>query len=96
MQIISRLLIDETTLEQLTVSQTRKAFEWALNSLLAEKIMTVEGWLQTAFHLCKQRWDSSIEWLETQPVPKILLMVEILNQHNKEQEAEMKKAARKR
>jgi hypothetical protein len=94
--IVGRVLLDEVPLEQLTISQTRKAFEWAMDNVLRERIMTVEGWLQTAFHLCKQRWDSSIEWMETLPVPKILLMIEILNQHIKAQEAEMKKSARKR
>lgn len=58
--------------------------------------MSVEAWLETAFHLCKQRWDSSIEWLEIQPVPKILLMVDIVNKFVKEQNDEMKKSARKK
>ena len=57
--------------------------------------MTVEQWMETAFHLCKQRWDSSIDWLETQPVPKILLMIDIVNKFVKEQEEEMKRASRK-
>ncbi len=93
--VVSRVLLDEEALESLNIGETRKAFEWAMENVLKEKIMTVEGWLQTAFHLCKQRWDSSIEWMETLPVPKILLMIEIVNQHNKAQEAEMKKAKRK-
>jgi hypothetical protein len=58
--------------------------------------MPLEQWLTTAFHLCKQRWDSSIDWLESQPVPKVLLMIDIVNAHVKAQEAEMKKAARKK
>ena len=94
--VVSRVLLDEISLEQLSIHETRKAFEWAMENVLREKIMTVENWLQTAFHLCKQRWDSSIEWMETLPVPKILLMIEILNQHIKAQEAEMKKSAKKR
>lgn len=94
--IVGRVLLDEEPLEQLSISETRKAFEWAMENVLQAKIMTIEGWLQTAFHLCKQRWDSSIEWMETLPVPKILLMIEILNQHIKAQEAEMKKSAKKR
>lgn len=95
MEILSRLLLDESSLESLSISETRKTFEWALENLLSEKIMTIESWLQTAFHLCKQRWDSSIEWLETLPVPKVLLMVDILNQHAKDQEAAMKKSAKR-
>ena len=94
--ILDRVLLSEEPLDQLSIHETRKAFEWALENVLNAKIMTVENWLQTAFHLCKQRWDSSIEWMETLPVPKILLMIEILNEHIKAQEAEHKKAAKKR
>lgn len=93
--VLSRVLLNEEPLEQLSIGETRKAFEWAMDNILSAKIMSVEGWLQTAFHLCKQRWDSSIEWMETLPVPKILLMIEILNQHVKAEEAAMKKAAKK-
>ena len=95
-EVVTRVLLDEESLEQLTIFETQKAFEWAMENVLKERIMSVENWLQTAFHLCKQRWDSSIEWMETLPVPKILLMIEILNQHVKAQEAEMKKAGKKR
>lgn len=94
--ILPRLLLDLEGLEALTINETQKAFEWALDNILKEKIMPVESWLETAYHLCKQRWDDSIEWMEQQPVPKILLMVDIVNRHNKEQEAAMKKSAKKK
>ena len=93
--IISRLLLDEESLEDLTIFETQHTFEWAVENLLIEKMMTVESWLQTAFHLCKQRWESSVDWLEAQPMPKILLMIEILNDFVKSQEAELKKSSRK-
>ena len=95
-KILSRLVLDEEALENFTISETRNLFSWAMENLLSEKIMTLENWLTTAFHLCKQRWDSSIDWLESQPVPKVLLMIDIVNAHVKAQEAEMKKAARKK
>lgn len=94
--VVSRLIIDEESLEQFTVGETKHAFQWALDNLLSGKVMPVEDWLQTAFHLCKQRWDQSIDWMETLPVPKVMLMVDILNNHVKEQDAEMKKAAKKK
>ncbi len=96
MKILTRLILDEESLEDFSISQTQAIFTWAMENLLEAKIMPVENWLQTAFHLCKQRWDSSVDWLENQPVPKILLMIEIVNSHVKAQEAEMKKSARKR
>jgi hypothetical protein len=94
--MVTRVLLEEEPLEQLSVFETRKAFEWVSENILSSKVMTVESWLQTAFHLCKQRWDASIEWMETLPVPKIQLMIEILNQHVKAEEAAMKKSSRKR
>jgi hypothetical protein len=95
LEILSRLILDEEGLEELTVGETRAVFNWAMENILSEKIMTVEQWMETAFHLCKQRWDSSMDWLEQQPVPKILLMIEIINAHAKAQEAAMKKPRKK-
>ncbi len=93
--MVTRVLLEEESLEWLSVHETRKAFEWVAENVLASRVMTVESWLQTAFHLCKQRWDASIEWMETLPVPKILLMIEILNQHIKAEEAAMKKSKKR-
>jgi len=59
--------------------------------LLNEKILQVENWMEISYHLCKQRWDSSIDWLETQPMSKILMMINIIEKHAEEQEAQMKK-----
>jgi hypothetical protein len=95
MQLIRRLLLDEEDLESFTVRETRKIFEWAGTNLLESKIMPVENWLQTAYHLSKERWGESIDWLEKQPVPKILLMIDIVNSHVKAQEAEMKKSRKR-
>jgi len=94
--LMSRLILNPKSTETLNVKQTQKLYDWAAENLLSERIMAVESWLEMAFHLCKQRWDSSIEWLETQPVPKLLLMVDIINKFVKEQEAEMKRAQRKK
>ncbi len=58
--------------------------------------MKVEQWLELAFHLCKQRWDSSVDWLENQPVSKILLMADIQSKFVEKQNEENKKAARRR
>lgn len=67
-----------------------------VSNLLDSKVLTVENWLELAFHLCKQRWDSSIDWLETQPMSKVFLMLDILKKHNEQQEDAMKKASRKK
>lgn len=69
---------------------------WLGPSILEEKVMKLDQWLEMAFHFCKQRWDSSIEWLEEQPVSKILLMAKILSDFVTKQNEENKRAARKR
>jgi hypothetical protein len=70
--------------------------EWVSENLLNKTLLTVEGWLEVAYHLSKQRWDSSIEWLETQPMSKINLMIDIVKKHAEEQEKEMKKSAKRK
>lgn len=65
-------------------------------NLLDGTVYKVENWLELGFHLCKQRWDSTMDWLEEQPISKIQLMVQILKDHNEQQEREMKKAAKKK
>ena len=68
---------------------------WAAKNLIEERVMSLENWLTTAFHLQKQRWDESISWLETQPMSKVILMMNIQGKFNQEQEREMKKGRRK-
>jgi|TARA_R110002012_G_scaffold107064_1_gene248677 hypothetical protein len=68
---------------------------WLGKNLLEEKVMPLDQWLTTAFHLQKQRWDDSIDWLEVQPMSKILLMISIQSKFNQEQERQMKKGKRK-
>lgn len=69
---------------------------WVSDNLLNEKVMKLDQWYETAFHLCKQRFDVTLDWMESQPISKILLMVQVLTKHAKEQEREMKKARRKK
>ena len=68
---------------------------WMSKNLLEEKVMKLDQWYETAFHLSKQRFDTTMEWMEAQPISKILLMVQVLTKHAKEQEREMRKARRK-
>lgn len=70
--------------------------KWVVETLLDKTVLTVENWLEVAYHLCKQRWDSSVDWLETQPMSKINAMIDIVKRHAEEQEAQMKKASRKK
>lgn len=96
LDLIARLLVDDSILDIATAKDTRKVIQWAINTLVDNSVLTVENWLEVAYHLCKQRWDQSIEWLETQPMSKINLMIDIVKKHAEEQEKEMKKNARKK
>lgn len=89
--LVERLLLDKTVLDHCSSQQTRQVFTWAATTLLESSIFTVENWLELAYHLCKQRWDQSVDWLESQPMSKIQAMVEIVKKHADEQEKEMKK-----
>lgn len=69
---------------------------WLTENLLNEKVMALDQWYETAFHLCKQRFDVTMDWMETQPISKILLMTQVVTKFAKEQEREMRKARRKK
>jgi len=68
---------------------------WVMKELVSERIMKVEQWLEMSFHLCKQRWDDTTEWLESQPMSKILLMSRVVSKFVAEQNREMKKGSKK-
>lgn len=95
-ELIERLLLNESVLDECTAHDARIVLRWASENLLDKTILTVENWLEVAFHLCKQRWDSSIDWIESQPMSKVNAMIDILKKHGEEQEKEMKKSSRKR
>ena len=63
--------------------------------VLEEKITPVDKWLELAYHLQKQRWDESIDWLEGQPVTKIQLMANIQKNFVESQNREMKRGKKK-
>jgi hypothetical protein len=73
-----------------------EALKWVSENILNEKLLTVENWMEISFHLCKQRWDSSMDWLETQPMSKVLLMVDILQKHVERENSEIKKSSRRK
>ena len=87
---------DEAVLDLIPASSISPLAKWMMKELIEERIMKVDKWLEMAFHLCKQRWDESIEWIEQQPMSKVLLMMRIQSQFNEKQEREMKKSSRKR
>jgi hypothetical protein len=96
MELILRLYLNPETSDEVTSTQFRQVMKWVGEALLDQTILSVENWMEVAYHLCKQRWDSSIDWLETQPMSKVRTMIEIVKNHAEDQAKEMKKNARKR
>lgn len=94
--LILRLLLNEEVLDSTPSFALRKALEWVSDNILKEKLMTVENWMEISFHLCKQRWDQSMDWLELQPVSKIFLMIDILQKHVEKENSEIKKSSRRK
>ena len=93
--LLFRLILNHEALDNYSIAQTQKMFDWAMTNLFEEKVMSVENWLEIAFHLCKQRWDNSIDWLEMQPISKILAMIDIVEKFNKAQQDAIKKTGKK-
>jgi hypothetical protein len=97
MELVIRLMLsDDDLLDQIPAKRFSTVVKWISENLLEERLFTVENWLKTAFHLCKERWDSSIDWLESQPISKILVMISVMNDFHERQADEAKKAARRK
>jgi len=94
--LLLRLFLNQDdVLDLATIGQTRSVIKWASETLLEETVLTVENWLEVSYHLCKQRWDSSLEWLELQPMSKVRAMIEVVKNHAEQQEKEMRKNSRR-
>ena len=85
----------ESVLDRIPRRSVGPLIWWSSKNLIEERVMTLESWLTTAFHLQKQRWDASIDWLEEQPMSKVILMMNIQGKFNQDQEREMKKGRKK-
>ena len=86
---------DNHELDLIPVQCLAPLSSWVMKELVSERIMKVEQWLEMSFHLCKQRWDDTTEWLESQPMSKILLMSRVVSKFVAEQNREMKKGSKK-
>lgn len=89
--LIERLILNPECLDEIPASIFRSLVNWAAEDLLKESVYSVEDWMELSFHLCKQRWDSSMDWLETQPMSKIKVMLDILNKFAEAQKKELSK-----
>lgn len=96
LELVERLVLNLDALDEVPASRFRTVLTWAEENLLQEKVFAVEEWLKVGFHLCKQRWDESMDWLEKQPMSKIQVMIDVVSKHSEAQESEMKKASRRR
>ena len=95
--IIAMLLDgDESILDFIPSDHVAPLSIWMTENLLNEKVMKLDQWYEMAFHLCKQRFDATMEWMENQPMPKLTLMTNTVTKFAKEQEREMRKARRKK
>lgn len=92
--LIERLILNPECLDEIPAGVMGAFLKWIADNVLNEKVLTVENWLDIGFHLCKQRWDQSMDWLEQQPMSKIFAMIDIVKKHAEEQEKEAKKASR--
>ena len=96
MSLVLRLLRNEELLDETPTRVWRHVLKWCVDTLLDQNLLTVENWMEVSFHLCKQRWDSSVDWLETQPMSKVLLMIDIVKRTAEREQDEAKKAARRK
>ena len=91
-----RLILNPESLDKATIAETRAVFKWVSESVLQQNVLTVENWLEVAFHLGKQRWGPSLDWLEEQPMSKVQAMMQVVKNYADEQEKAMKKSSKKK
>lgn len=96
LKLMVRLILNPEILDSLRASQFRALCKWMSENILQDSLMSPENWLEVAFHLNKQRWDSAIDWLEQQPMSKIRLMMGINEKVAEQQRDEIKKSRRNR
>ncbi len=89
--LLIRLSLQEESFLQLRANNFRAVVKWVIDTLLVEKILTAENWMEISFHLNKQRWDSGVDWLESQPMSKIEFMISVNQKVAEEQENSLKK-----
>ena len=94
LEMVERLILNNEVLDVSNGPMLRSVANWTSENIMKENVLTVENWLEVGFHLCKQRWDQSMDWLETQPMSKIQTMIGIVQKHAEEVEKAQKKAAR--
>lgn len=92
MPLVKRLIQNTEVLEELPASSFKKFVNWVLENILEDNILTVENWLEISFHLCKQRWDQSMDWLERQPMSKVKVMISVLESYAEAQNDAMKRS----
>lgn len=92
MPLVKRLVLNIEVVNELPGPVFKKFMNWVIENILEGNILTVDNWLEVSFHLCKQRWDQSMDWLETQPMSKIRAMIDILERHVEAEKDAMKRA----
>ncbi len=82
--LYSKLILKSSvSLEELNIPEFRMIRDWVSENLLDKKLMTIESWMSLCFQLMKQRFTSDLEWYESQPMTKILAMVEVQSRYVK-------------
>ena len=97
LEMLSRLSdFDMDAAMEMGAREFRFLIDWMAKEIFEGKLMSVYEFLEIAFHLCKQRWDSSVDWIEQQPMSKVLTMVDISSKFAERQNSEMRKSSRKK
>lgn len=88
--LLARLIEEKEPVNELSASKFRFLVNWSIENIFEDNIYSVENWLEIAFHLSKQRWGPSVDWLENQPMSKIKAMLDITEKFVEAQNEAMK------
>jgi hypothetical protein len=97
LMLLSRLVVDDdaSSLATIPLYLYGSLSKVVGKEVMNEKMMTPNQWLEVAFHLNKQRWDDSLDYIEQQPMSKIITMMQVMADYGEKMRKEMDRAKRK-
>lgn len=78
-------------LKNASAKEAMSLLKWLQEELLDGQLMEPKNWLELAYVLSKERWNSSLDWLESQPISKVLAMYDVSLDCYEKQKAAMKR-----
>lgn len=65
--------------DELSLKTIKPILNWFIENLYSN--INLNDWYKTSYFLLRGRWGSDLDWLESQPMSRLLKMIEMMNLH---------------